>query len=372
MKTQLSSIEVSYLVKELKTLVNSKIDKIFQADKKEFYIQFHVPNMGKKILRVTDKLIYLTESKPEIESLPGFCAYLRKQLANSRLEEINQKESERIIELVFEIKNGKRKLVAELFGGGNLLILDENGTILSAAHYEVYTSRKILAKSQYVHPKMQYNLFSFKLKDLKDIFKKTERENLVKCLAIDLGLGGIFSEEVCLSSGVNKNEKPKNLKEKEIKMIFSTINKLFNKKINPIIYYKNKEAIDALPFQLDFYKDLEIKKFESFNEALDYYFTNESKLIKKRESPYEAQIKELKRIISEQEDTIKRLKQKANENTKKAELIYNNYQLIKEILGEINKASKKYSWEEIKEKLKEHKIVKDVDVKEKNIVVEIN
>jgi len=371
MKTQLSSIEISYLTKELKILINGRIDKIFQVDKKEFYIQFHIPSIGKKILRITDKLMYLTENKPETENLPEFCVYLRKQLDNSRLREINQKESERIVEFIFESKNGVRKLIAELFGGGNLLILDEDDIILSAAHYEQYKDRAIVAKSKYVYPKMQYNLFNLKLKDLKEMFKKTKIENLVKCLAIDLGLGGTYSEEVCLLAGVNKNEKPVNLKEKEINNLYSTIKKLINKEITAVIIYKEKEAVDALPFILDSYKELETKRFESFNEALDYYFTNEFKIIIKKESPYESQIKELKRIIGEQENTIKSLKEKSEENTKKGEMIYHNYQLIKEILDEINKASKKYSWGEIKDKLKGHKTVKDINLKDKTVVVEV-
>ena len=352
-------------------LVNGRIDNIFQADKKEFYIQFHVSNVGKKILRVTDKLLYLTDNKPEIEIQPGFCAYLRKQLTNSRLKKITQIDSERIVEFIFEIKDGIRKLVAELFGGGNLLILDEKGVILSAAHYEKYKDRQILPKLKYAYPKMKYYIFGLKLKDLKELLNKTAIENLVKCLAIDLGLGGVYSEEVCLLSGANKNEKPSNLKEKEINEIFAAINKLLNRKTKAVIVYKEKEALDALPFQLAFYKDLETKEFESFNQALNYYFTNEFRQIKKKDSPYEAQIKELNRIILEQESTIKSLKDKAEEDKNKGEIIYNNYPLIKDILEEINKASKKYSWKEIKEKLKGHKTVKDVDVKDKKIVVEI-
>ena len=52
-------------------------------------------------------------------------------------------------------------------------------------------------------------------------------------------------------------------------------------------------------------------------------------------------------------------------------MIYHNYGLINDVLGEINKAAKKYSWKEIKEKLKNHKIIKEVNEKEKKIVVEI-
>ena len=76
--------------------------------------------------------------------------------------------------------------------------------------------------------------------------------------------------------------------------------------------------------------------------------------------------------MAEQEVTLNELKVKETENRKKGEIIYNNYQMIKDILDEINKASKKYSWKEIKEKLKGHKVVKDVDVKEKKVVIEVN
>ncbi|MEK6875819.1 MAG: hypothetical protein AABX63_00290, partial [Nanoarchaeota archaeon] len=99
---------------------------------------------------------------------------------------------------------------------------------------------------------------------------------------------------------------------------------------------------------------------------------HELKSIKKKESPYAKKINELNRIIEEQKASLEGLKSGEEENRKKAELIYHNYQLIKETLDEINKASKKYSWEEIKEKLKGHKLIKDVDVKDKRVAIEID
>ena len=46
--------------------------------------------------------------------------------------------------------------------------------------------------------------------------------------------------------------------------------------------------------------------------------------------------------------------------------------MIKEILDEIGKASKKYSWKEIKEKLKGHKTVKEINEKDRKVVVDID
>ena len=59
------------------------------------------------------------------------------------------------------------------------------------------------------------------------------------------------------------------------------------------------------------------------------------------------------------------------ESREKGESIYHNYQLIKEVLEELNKASKKYSWKEIKEKLKEHKVIKEINEKDRKVLVEV-
>ena len=89
-------------------------------------------------------------------------------------------------------------------------------------------------------------------------------------------------------------------------------------------------------------------------------------------STSDKKINELQRIIESQKLTIEELRKEEHELRQKGELIYHNYQLIKEVLDEINKASKKYSWKEIKEKLKGHNIVKEVNEKERKVVVEID
>ena len=52
-------------------------------------------------------------------------------------------------------------------------------------------------------------------------------------------------------------------------------------------------------------------------------------------------------------------------------MLYKNYKLIKEILEELKEISKKHSWKEIKEKLKGHKLIKEVIPKEKSVVIEL-
>ena len=50
----ISSFDLHYIIKELSILLNARADKIFQPVKNELLFQFHVPNLGKRIVKVLD------------------------------------------------------------------------------------------------------------------------------------------------------------------------------------------------------------------------------------------------------------------------------------------------------------------------------
>jgi predicted ribosome quality control (RQC) complex YloA/Tae2 family protein len=369
---QISSLELYFLVKELKDLEDSRVDKIYSNGKEYIYIQFHKSSVGKRILKiVVGKAIFLTETKTVDKTPSGFCMLLRKYLEGKFLDSIEQLEPERILKFVFKSKDESKKLYLEFFGKGNVILCNNEDIITDCLIKHKFRDRSIIPKEKYKYPDMEYNLFSIKKDQLTGLLKNSKKDKVVTSFATGLGLGGVYSEEVCLLSSIDKSTIPKKINEDEIKKIINSIKKIIKEKNNPQIIYKNQEAADVVPVDLEIYKDIEKKEFSSFSGALDYYFVNELKLIMRKDSHSERKIDELKRIIGEQEDTLKDLKSKETENRKKAELIYNNYQLIKEILDEINKASKKYSWEEIKEKLKGHKVVKDIVLEEKKVVVDV-
>ena len=369
MKNNLTSLELHYLVEELQFLVDSKIDKIYHPKKEELILQFHVPGAGKQILRIlSGKFLYLASVKESVEEPSGFCMFLRKYLDNSRLRKIRQLDSERIVEFVFE-KGEKRRMVVEFFGGGNIILCNDNNAILSALVLHKWKDREIKAKMAYSYPKKEYTLFNLKLNELKDIFMKSD-QNLVKCLATKIGLGGSYSEEVCLLSNIDKNFKPSELDEKEIKGIFDSINKLIKNKVKPSIIYKEKEVLDIVPFDLKIYGGFEKKELSKYNGAFDYYFLNEFKEVKKK-TKQEKEIERLTRMIIHQDGTIKELENKETKEREKGDLIYQNYELVNDIITELRKASKKYEWNEIERRLKGHKTIKSVNSKDKTVEIEI-
>ena len=407
MKSQLSSLDIHFLLQELQFLTGSRVDKIYNPAKKELLIQLHIPGKGKQMLRLlAGKIFYLTEFKDDQSEPSSFCMFLRKHIGNSRLVSIIQKESERIIELCFDTKEGIKKLMAEFFAKGNFVFCNSSDVILSAEEYVSFKDRKIRPKEKYLYPHMACNFFSFSKKELSSLFRNSSKDSIVKCLAVELGLGGVFSEEVCLMASVDmseiaksahsmvstksnqaisehaqkhapyfstgrvfdKTKKPFELDNGEIEAIQKSIGQIIHTPINASIAY-DKEAADVIPFPLQYYRDFRLEPFPSLNNAFDYYFTKEYK--ESRKSPSDRQREKLLRLIQHQEEQIKAFELEASENTQKAELIYSNYTLLDSILKELQKATAKYSWKEIKDKLKGHKVVKEVDAKDKKVSVEV-
>lgn len=374
MKKNISALELSYVLKELKVLLDSKLDRIYHPDKKILLLQFHITGIGKKILRISvPNYIYLTDYKEKSPEKPsGLCMVLRKNLEQSRLRSIKQLGSERIIELLFE-KKENHKLFIELFSPGNIVLCKEDDIIISALKTKKWKERTIRGGIAYVFPKREINFFNLKKKELKELLKSTEKDSLVTCLAIDLGLGGVYAEESCLLAKIDKKTSPKKINEDNLNSLLKAIKSLCNKKIGPCSVHDKKELVDIVPFSLELYKNLEKKQFKNYNLALDNYFTKQVKedKVDESESRHKKELDKLNKIIDEQEKQIQRMQSSIKTNSEKAELIYTNYKLIDGIIKELNKAREKYSWKEIKEKLKNHKIIKDINEKEGKITIEV-
>ncbi|OIO61907.1 hypothetical protein AUJ83_03955 [Candidatus Woesearchaeota archaeon CG1_02_33_12] len=374
MKKNLAALELSYVIKELDALIDSKLDKIYHPDKKMLLLQFHITGQGKKILRISvPDYIYLTDYKEKSPENPsGFCMVLRKNLEQSRLIAIKQFGSERIVELLFE-KKEKHKLFIELFSPGNIVLCKEDGIIISALETKKWKDRTIRGGIEYAFPKREINFFDLKKPELKELLKSTEKDSLVTCLAIDLGLGGVYAEESCLLAGIDKKISPKKITEDSLNELVKAIKNLCSGKIKPCSVYDKKELVNITPFSLELYNELEKKDFKGYNEALDSYFTGQVKEEKTDESEiaHKKQADKLNKIIDEQKNQIKRMEASVKANNEKAELLYTNYKLIESIITELKKAREKYSWQEIKEKLKGHKIIKEIDEKESKITIEI-
>lgn len=365
----LSSIEVHHMIVELKQIEGSRVDNIYQKGKEEFLFQLFKSGDGKKFLRaIVGKSLFLTSFKEEMDSSSGFCMMLRKYLEGSFLETIEQVEPERIARLIFSTKEKKLHLCIELFGKGNVMLCTDEGIIIDAIHHLEFKDRTVGPKATYKHPAQQYNVFSLDKEFLASVLASSDRDSLVKCLAIDLGMGGLYSEEACLLSKLDKSAKPADISLDVQKPLLAAIKTITSHQLQPLIYLKDGELEDVFPFPLTTMEMHEKKEFPSFSEAVDYYIQHATPDTK---TSHDGRLAELRRIIEQQEKNILALETEEAEQRAKAEALYSNYIQLNTLLEELKTISKKHSWQDIKEKLKGHALIKDVNPKDKSIHIEL-
>lgn len=371
MKTQLSSLEIAALVEEFQILIGAKIDQIYQPEKNQFLISTHIPRQGKIFLKIQlPSLIFLTETKPEMPPPSEFCLTLRRHLNNSTIKQVKQISTERIIEIETE-KETKHHIIIELFSKGNLILTDQKKQIISLLEKQRWETRELKIKQTYHPPPSPFDYFKTTETKLKNSIHKSKKDKLITCLATEIGLGGTYAEEICLINDINKNLPPKQTSEKEIKQILKTI-KEFLKRIEapqPTIYGMK----DITPFPLQIYQNLDQTATKTYNQALSQVLDKSSLEIEKekKESKFQEKIKSLKHIIKEQEETIAKLEQQELTNTKRANHIYEKYQELNTFLNKIKQAKKTMSWEEIKTQLQPHQQIKNINLKEKKILLKI-
>jgi len=264
----------------------------------------------------------------------------------------------------FSTKEEEFFIFVELFSQGNIILCNSENRIRSALITKKWKDRTIRGNIDYVFPKQKYNTLTIKQDDFIVALKNTKKDSIVTTLAIDLGLGGRYAEELLIRGGIEKHRKRLNSEEQLI--LFKELSKIRKIKISARI-----TKTEIMPIKLKLFS--EAKECKSFNEALDKVLTG---LIEKEEQTketagYDQEKKRIDKVIEQQTATIETLKQKAKDNQRKGELVFENYQIIDHVLKELNKAKKTHSWKEIKEKLKGHKVVKEIQEKNKKVTIEL-
>jgi predicted ribosome quality control (RQC) complex YloA/Tae2 family protein len=136
---------------------------------------------------------------------------------------------------------------------------------------------------------------------------------------------------------------------------------------------KGGEAVDILPFPLRRYDGLSCVPHGSYNAAMDAVLT-EKRLVAKQEERQKTEGKakdKAQAIIDAQTKQLERMRQEAESCQRAGELIYERYHLVEEVLRELKVARERHSWKEIKERLKGHRVVKEIDEKTGKVTIEL-
>ena len=361
-QTKFSNFDVCIISKELNTsLSEGTIVNVYEIE--DLLILKISTKLNEKVNLIVknDSRINLTNYKYPIPKYPSqFIISLRKLLKNRRIKTISQYDFDRIIIIELEsYEDQSQKFIIEMFNQGNFLFIDGNNIVKIAKSYRKFKDRDILPNKVYEFPKSSgVGFLDIKKSDFLDLISNSSDE-IVRFLAKSIGISGLYSEEICVRSGLDKSTGTESLPQDQKILLFSSIKALRNQilfgEINANIVYNDKgEQISVFPIELQLFENYEKNHFDTFNQAVDEYYSKlDAKFLKKPEdqdliNKIEAQ----KRILKSQEQYVEELKNKKADYYKHGDFIYSHFNSLEKLFNVISNAKQKgYSIYEINETL---------------------
>jgi predicted ribosome quality control (RQC) complex YloA/Tae2 family protein len=334
-KKEFTSFDVAAVVLELQEcIIDSRVNSVYQLDGKTLLLKLHKPDKPElRLVLESGRRLHLTSyvlEKPLTP--PAFCMALRKYLRNSRLTSLEQYEFERIVVLSFKTSAGVVRLVLELFGEGNVILVGEDGRILQALSYKRMRDRNILCGEVFVFPPSSgKNPSKIGKEEFRSILKGVGDVEVVRAVARFLGVGGVYAEEALLRAGVDKTKHCDALGEKEIDSISDGLRALLSRvqtrDLEPTIVLDESDSLlDVVPFKLKRYEGFRLQSYEGFNEALDEFYARvtavEKALAGVEVDRLQREAERLKRIIADQEKVMAEAEAKAGRDKRIGDTIY--------------------------------------------------
>ncbi|MCS7115340.1 MAG: ribosome rescue protein RqcH [Nitrososphaerota archaeon] len=358
---EFTSFDVAAVVRELKGLIlNSRVNNVYQLDGKTLLLKLRGADGAVFILILeAGRRLHVTSyalDKPLVP--PPFCMALRKYLNGGWLANVEQYEFERIVIFHFKAKGQFFKLIIELFGEGNIILVDGENRILQALRYRRMRDRDILRGEPFrFPPPMGHNPIKISRQAFLGGLRSFGEIEIVKVLASFLGIGGVYAEEVLLRLGVEKKSPCNSLDASKAEAIYNCVQGLIfqvlDGKLEPNIVLDEKgELVDAVPIKLKRYESLKHQTYGKFNEALDEFYARAKVLegidAKEKVDEFEAEVERLRRMMAEQEKALKETEKNVEKYKRIGDLIYMHSGKLQTLLDKFlegKKAGKE--WKEI-------------------------
>jgi predicted ribosome quality control (RQC) complex YloA/Tae2 family protein len=366
-KRELTSVDLAALVTELGAYAGAKLDKAYLYGDDLLRLKLRDFDRGRVELMVevgeTKRAhVVSTEHVPDAPGRPpGFAKMLRNRLSGADFAGVSQFGFDRVLTFAFERDDQNTTVVAELFGEGNIAVLDATGEVVDCLNTVRLQSRTVAPGAQYEYPSSRFDPLAV---DYDGFAARMEESNtdLVRTLATQLNFGGLYGEELCTRAGVEKELAIEDASEAEFEALYDALERLAEQLSSgafaPRIYRDDDTPVDVTPFALEERAGLESEGFDSFTAALDAYFveldTTEDEESGRERPDFEEDIERQQRIIDQQEGAIEDFEEQADRERAKAESLYANYELVDDVLSTVRNAREEsIGWETIEERFAE-------------------
>jgi predicted ribosome quality control (RQC) complex YloA/Tae2 family protein len=369
MKNSMSNVDIRLILPELREAADGAFIKNIYQYRDIVVLKIYKPGGGTTQLIIQPgQRIHLTEFvRKAPRAPPKFCTVLRKYLKEKRIISLEQHELDRIVIIEVGDDASSYKLVVELFGNGNLLLLDPEDVIFVAMKYKKMRDRDIMPKALYEFPPPRgADVLSLEKGAIEGIIQDSNA-NIVRTLASRLNLDSLSCEEICALSRVAPKVMVPEIDSQTLADLElglqSFVEKLKTGVSEPNIVLDDEPSeeeepqfIAFLPFRFELYQDLPAETFDTFSRAMDEFFgISETELEdSQQQEAHSREQKRLQRIIDKQNESIEKLVSKAQKMRNDGELIYSFFSDVQEVLETVTKArSGGLPWDDIISRIEE-------------------
>lgn len=361
MKKELSSFDIRAIVTELSALEGAHMDKIHHWGSSVLF-RLNVPGQGKtELLFENRKWLYCPSRKPETPVMPTtFASFLRKYIDNARIGKVRQVGFDRIVEIELTKSDGEYRLVLEMFGGGNVLLL-KDGVILNCLVQKTYRDRKTRPNEPYVMPKARFDPTSSSEADFLASFRSSDAD-AVRTLATAVNLGGQYAEEVCTRVGIDKSTPASAVDDATVSRMYTALQDIVGTVLNspePTAYLKDGRIDDFAPVALQSRTGLEEKRFSTMSEVIETFLEENNEA--EEDAYVDPAVEKLEKRIAKQEETVLEYRLQEEESRRRAEALYADYQKADALLKVLDEQSAKLTWDRLKEGAAKIPYVKSLD-----------
>lgn len=328
----LDGITLRSLVHEMKSkLVNGKIDKITQPEKDEIWLTTRNEKQNHKLLisanSSTPRIHFVNDAKKENPlTAPMFLMLLRKHIGNGTIKSVEQRSTERIVEISIdaydELRVLKNKtLIIELMGKHSNIILvhTEDRKIIDSikrVSLNISSVREVLPGLTYQYPPGHKKISPIHRLD-EDEFRRlcsNFHSEIYKLFYMSYeGMSPTISKEICYRANVESTEVASSLSEVKTEKLWGTFSRMMSRieqhEYSPcIVIQRNPHTIlDFSAVLLTHYETMELVEYQSIHTACEEFY-----FLKDRAERIQQRTSALRKKIQTRLDTLQHKTEKQN------------------------------------------------------------
>ncbi|NCG01158.1 MAG: DUF814 domain-containing protein [Euryarchaeota archaeon] len=206
MKAAMSGFDLRAVARELNAFSGAYVKKAYMPHYEQIVLRINPKDMDQfDLVLVRGARIYTSNrDRPMPMTPPPFAMVLRKHLKNARMTGVRQLGFDRVLCFNFDTKFGQYHLYVEVFRDGNIILTDEQDTIIQPLTHASYAGRTLKKGVTYQPPPAAMDPHEMELEQLTEMFATSDRD-LVSTLGGKINLGGTHANAVCALAGIDAN-----------------------------------------------------------------------------------------------------------------------------------------------------------------------